>query len=140
MRNDQSWQRALCSQLLLCEESRRKITTSTRLPTPKQVHEKEQKRIPINSPSNRQTSRMHPVYEIRHNMGIQQYQNQGRRQTEGGIPHAPRPVRTFGNVLRPHKLPSYLPSNDERNLPNRGSLRMAIGIHGRHCHPHKTTQ
>ena len=59
---------------------------------------------------------------------------------EGGIPHAPRPVRTVSNVLWPHKLPSYLPSNDERNLSNGGGSGMVISVHGRHRHPHKTAR
>ena len=69
MRNNQSRQRAICSQLLLREESRWKATTSTTLPTPKQIHEEKRKRVPTNLSSNQQTGGMHSVYKVRHKMG-----------------------------------------------------------------------
>ena len=72
-RTDQSRQRTVCSQLLLCKESRWKTTTSTRLLTPKQVHQEELKCVPTNSPSNQPTGRMNPVHKVRHKMGIQQH-------------------------------------------------------------------
>ena len=59
---------------------------------------------------------------------------------ESGVPYAPRTFRTSGNVFRSHELPSHLPSDDERNLSDGGSPRMAISVHGRYCHPHKAPQ
>src|SRR6266436_8052612 len=49
-----------------------------------------------------------------------------------------RAVRTNSNVLWTHKLPRNLPNDDEHHIPHRGRPRMAIRIHGRHRHPHKT--
>ena len=113
---------------------------STRLPTSKQVYKKESEHIPTNSPSDRSTGRVYPVYKIRHKMGIQQDQDQRRRQMEGGISNASRPLWTSCNVLQPHKLACYIPSNDEWNLPNGSGPRMAVGVHGWHCYSYKTTE
>ena len=37
------------------------------------VHQEKPKRIPINSPTNRQTGRMYPVQKVRYKMGVQQH-------------------------------------------------------------------
>ena len=94
----------------------KKATTSTRLPTPKQIYQEKQKCIPVNPPGNRQAGGMHSVHEVRHKMGIQQHQNQRGRQMESRVLNAPRPLQTPRNVLWTHKLPGNIPSNDERNL------------------------
>ena len=130
MRNNQSREGTIRGQLFLRKEGRWKTTTSTGLLTTEQIHEEKLKRIPINSPSNRQISRMHPVYKIRYQMGVQQHQNQGRRRMESRVSDAPRPLRTPCNVLWTHKLPGNVSSNDEQNLQNGSGPEMAVGIHG----------
>ena len=83
---------------------------------------------------------MHPVYKIRHQMGIQQHQNQRRRWMESRVPNTPRPLWTPCNVLWTHKFPHNISSDDEWNLQDGSGSRMAISIHGRHRYPHKTPQ
>ena len=64
IRNHQARKRTIRGQLFLRKEGRRETTTSTRLLTTEQIYEEKPKHIPTNSPSNWQTSRMHPVYKI----------------------------------------------------------------------------
>ena len=63
-RNNQARKRTICGQLFLHKKGRWETTTSTRLLTTEQIYEEKPKRIPTKSPSNQQTSRMHPVYKI----------------------------------------------------------------------------
>ena len=83
---------------------------------------------------------MHSVHKVWYKMGIQLHPDQRGWWMESGIPNTPRPLQTPHNVLWPHKLAHYIPSNDEQNLQNGSGPRMAISIHGWHCHSHKTTQ
>ena len=57
---------------------------------------------------------------------------------ERSVPDPKRPVRTHGNVFWFNQLPGNIPDDDEHHLPNGGSKRVAICIHGRYRHPHKT--
>ena len=138
-RNHQRVLESLCSQLLLRQEERWQTATRTRLSTPQQMDEKEQKRLSPHSPNHRQTERVYAIHQIRRTMGIQQHPHQKRRRMESCIPNPRRIVRAYSNVLRPHQLPCDIPNDDEYNIPQRSSPRMALSLHGRHCHPHKAT-
>src|SRR5229473_3217467 len=71
-------------------------------------------------------------------MGIQQRPHKRRRRMESGLPHPRRTLRANSHVLRTNQLPSYLPNDDEHDLPSRNRPRMAVRLHGRLGHPHET--
>ena len=60
----------LCGQLLLHEEKGWKTTTSTRLPTHKQMDKEEQECVPSHSSSHQLSQWMHQVYNCRHLLGV----------------------------------------------------------------------
>src|SRR6266446_3775900 len=57
---------------------------------------------------------------------------------ESRLSNAGRPVRTYRDVLRTHKLTCHLSNDDEYHLPNRSHSRVVIRIHGRYRYPHQT--
>ena len=67
------------SQLLLRQKEGWQALTGARLPSAQQMDEEESKRIPSYSLRRRQTCGLHPFYQIRHQMGLQQHTNQAGR-------------------------------------------------------------
>ena len=49
---------------------------------------------------------------------------------ESSFPNSRGIIQTIGHVLRPDKLPCYIPNDDESHLPNTGSTGMALRLHG----------
>src|SRR6266850_4353188 len=51
---------------------------------------------------------------------------------EGSLHDQQRLIRTYGYVLRPHKLPCHVPDYDELSLRTRNCRTMAHDLHGRY--------
>ena len=128
----------ICSKLLLCKERGWKTMTSSGLQTNQQMDNEKLQHLPINSPSHWPTQRLHTLYKSWCSMGIQQHLNQRRRQMESHLPYSGRTIWTYHNVLWSHQFPSHFSNNDEHHLLDWSHTRMAIGLYGWHCHPHKT--
>ena len=82
-------------------------------------------------------SRCKEVYQSRHKMGVQQHLYQRRWQTQGCIHYKPRAVRTYGYVFWANQFPHHFSDNDECNLHQRNSRRMADCIYGWHSSGHQ---
>src|SRR5712691_10341936 len=91
-------------------------------------------RIAINSPGDRSTRRMHPVYQIRRSMGVQQYSDQEGRRVEGRVPYPRRIIRTPRYVLRVDKFPLNLSNNDEYHLSPPCPTQEFLHLYGRWRH------
>ena len=70
MKYDPTIMESICRQLLLRQKERWQTLTGTRLPTAQQMDKEKPKRIPTHPIRRRQTRRMHPLHQIRHQMGI----------------------------------------------------------------------
>src|ERR1700678_1209855 len=53
---------------------------------------------------------------------------------ESSFQNKPRIVRTYGHVLWPMEFPSYIPSNDGRNIPRHEARTLDHYLYGRHLH------
>ena len=87
------------SQFLLYKEERWKNPTRLRLQTPKQVDNKEPKRITTHTGYHWLPQWMHSLHQIWHQMGVQQYQNKTWRWVESGLPHSQRCNRLSGVII-----------------------------------------
>jgi hypothetical protein len=63
----------LCSELLLYKKKRQKAATSLRLPPYQQMDEEKPKCIPANPTDHQLSQWMHPFYQVRHMIGVQQH-------------------------------------------------------------------
>ena len=96
--------------------------------------------LPTNPTNYWPAQRVYVIHQVWHPLGIQQHSNQTGRRMEGGLPHAWRSIWTNSHVFRVNQLPGDIPNDDEHHFSKRSGPRMAIGIHGQHCHPYKAIQ
>ncbi len=72
---------------------------------------------PADLGTHRQALWIEVLHQAGHSLGLQQCQNQGRRRTEGRLPHEPGLVRAHRHVLQTHEFARHVPVDDERHLP-----------------------
>lgn len=81
---------------------------------------------------------VHPLYQVWHQIGIQQHLNQKEGWMESSVSHTRRTIQAKSNVFQTNQLPYHILDDDKYHLPQRGSKRIDVSLHGQHCHPHQT--
>jgi hypothetical protein len=73
---------------------------------------------------------MHPLHQVQHMVGVQQYTDQTWGQMESGISDPGGTIQTNGNVLWAHKFASNVSDDDEHYILTQSTRRMVLHLYG----------